>query len=189
MRYNLAMPMAPLIPPQMTGNARRSGCAVRAPKVPRDKLTLRIDKSVPAAMVDHVVEDVYNALMAVDWADQKGEPAQRKLWSNGPYGERSAAMETYFGPFSTRAYKQLHSELRGIYALFTGRQPLTITAGPETVFDTSKRHVTIHSSADTAQITGMLAAAIGLRNAADVATWIDRRAIAGANCIVSDAQL
>lgn len=183
------MPDAPMIPPQMTGNARRSGCAVRAPAVPRAKLTIRSEKPVPTGLVDQVVEDIYNALMTLDWAAEKGPGAQAKIWSTGPYNEASASLAAFFGPYSERLFKQIHAQMRGLFALFQARQPLTITVGNETQFDSQKRHVTLHPNTDTEVLIGMLAAALNIPNPADFAAYIDKRGIAAANCIVSDAQM
>lgn len=189
MGYNLAMPIAPMIPPQMTGSARRSGCAVRAPKLAMGSLRIAIGNGVPTGLIHQVVTDIFNTLMMLQWGSDKPPAAQSKLWSTGPYGEPSVSLETFFGPYSARGYKQLEAQVGGMFQAFKGRQPLTIKMGAQADLDTQKGLMTLAASTSLENILGMLAAAVGIRQPERAARFIRQRAIAAENCIVSDAQM
>ena len=60
--------------------------------------------------------------------------------------------------------------------------------GAEAVFDTKKRVLTVAPTTDTVEIISMLVGALSIRNGVQLSKFIDKRGIAAANCIVSDAQ-
>jgi len=178
-----------MIPPQITGNARRSGCAVRAQELDRDKLRITIARTVPVDLIYGVVTDVYNALVMIEWGIENPGAPQASLWNKGPYGQPSLSIQSFLGPYSQRAFTALHSELKSAFSLFIGRQTLAVKSGTQASFDIPNRILTVTDTTTRLQITGMIVSATRTRTPDELASFIEQRGIAADNCIVTDAQL
>jgi hypothetical protein len=190
------MPIAPLIPPQLTGSARTTGCAVRAPDVPWGDVKLNFDrvslaqKGETQHIVRQSVEGIFNALMMLEWISEQSESVQRSAWDKGPFGQDHLALRAFFGRYSTRLVHQVRTDLGSMFSLFTPRQrPIFVVSGSDRLeYNPKLGELIIPAGARASQITLLAAQALGIPNSAKAATFVDKRMNAAAGCIVSEGQ-
>lgn len=198
------MPDPVLPPPSYSGNARpKSQCAVPGPDLPWGDVKVDYSKLTSSQQVRakkavrQAVQDIYYAMMMLEWMDTQSGAAKEKAWTNGPFGVESASLKSFFGDYSVDKVEPLRARLQAMFEAFVQEKPLRISSSSSVVFNSGRRTLAVTptiygpdlmSAFGATQIEEAVATGVGILMPKRYAAFLRTRMDAADTCLVSKAQ-
>lgn len=201
----MGMPDPVLPAPSYSGNARpKSQCAVPAPTLPWGDIKIDYSKLTSVQQVRakkavrQAVQDIYYAMMMLEWMDTRDEAAQNKAWSKGPFGVQSASLKAFFGEYNQEKVEPLRLRLQKMFEVFTQDNFLKVGSAGALAYDPRRRTLAITptiygpdllAAFGAQQVEEAVATGVGIRMPKLYAAFLRRRMDAADTCLASKAQV
>jgi hypothetical protein len=125
---------------------------------------------------------IYTALMLLEWMKGQAAGVQSSVWSRGPYGDGSLALQM-LGGFSADRLTQVTTAVdRMVRGLTSERRSLRVSVGSPG-YDADSGTLTVRN-ADAGSIVEALADFAAGRDGPMLASYIRNRWVAGGGCLV-----
>ena len=195
---------AVLPPPSYSGNARpKDQCAVPAPTLPWSDVKVDYSKlaSAQATRVKEAVrlaaQDVFYAMMMLEWMVTKPAKEQEKAWSEGPYGIGGASLKKFFGAYDQEKVEPLRARLEAMFDAFTNENSLVVSSSSSVTYNDGRRRLTVDptlygpgtmAAAGARRIEEAVALGVGIKMPKLYAAFLRMRMDAADTCLISKAQ-
>ncbi len=203
--YNADVPDTVLPPPSYSGSVQpASKCAVPGPPLPWGDVKIDYSKlsstHQPRAKraVRQAVQDIYYAMMMLEWMDTKGEEQREKVWSKGPFCDEGASLKSFFGDYGKDRVEVLRARLEAMFDVFVQSSPLTISSSSSVVFSKDRHNLALTPEVygpdlldvfGAHQIEEAIATAVGVHMPGKYASFLRTRMDAADTCLVSKTQI